>query len=240
MTSLALPREAVVVDKDQQELDKLYSFDALAQAAEEKLGYRLLQERLNSGLREHAKQRLSLKQAMLKLDIQPFKKRAVERYMKAMEWRVLPRKTKLVTITLAVTLILFLTGAGCLLAAGITALISYLWVGAVPVWVGLVAGASLVVGVLGIFWQVVLTEVKTVEAKWESVLLRHYREPVPEFVLQTALDLKEKFPAAKFSVQELRLQARTRDPFLVVEDPAGNAYYIEVWNEPGFMQKREC
>ena len=61
---------------------------------------------------------------------------------------------------------------------------------------------------------------------------------VPEFALQTAVDLKERCPKASFYIEELGIKLRRLDPFLVVEY-AGLRYYVEVWNEPNFEQKRE-
>lgn len=103
-------------------------------------------------------------------------------------------------------------------------------------------------------------------AEWTAVFLPYYRGgEIPEFVHQTACDLGEacRDLDLRFYVDELRLvrdrqlydrygsmdaatlqQRReeqvTRkllDPFLFVEFQ-GQRFYLEVWNEPGFRQKR--
>lgn len=89
-------------------------------------------------------------------------------------------------------------------------------------------------------------EVRTTFSWEQKPLLQHvkgaYTQPVPEFALQTACDLKEKLPHLEFFVEELvRKTERTRkpmDPFLVVRDSSGTNYYLEVWNEPGYKHER--
>jgi hypothetical protein len=58
--------------------------------------------------------------------------------------------------------------------------------------------------------------------------------PVPEFVLQTACDLKEKLPNAYLAVEYLE---STADPFLILRYQKAD-YYMEVWSESKYKQER--
>lgn len=72
---------------------------------------------------------------------------------------------------------------------------------------------------------------------------RIYAGIIPEFALQTAIDIKTKFPDAELFVEEL-VPDRTvfdhlmLDPFLVLRLPDGQHLHLEVWSEPGFKQVR--
>ena len=65
---------------------------------------------------------------------------------------------------------------------------------------------------------------------WENVDLNRYREPIPEFVLNKAIQIKKRLPSVKFYVQTLEGQP---DPFLLAKVGDEHAY-IEVWEEPKF------
>jgi len=62
---------------------------------------------------------------------------------------------------------------------------------------------------------------------------------IPEFAVQTALDITEKCQFAKFEICYLAKERPTGDPFLVLVLPDWSRLYLEVWNEPGFKQVRE-
>lgn len=66
---------------------------------------------------------------------------------------------------------------------------------------------------------------------WESVDLNRYRDPIPEFVLHKAIQLKKELPEVTFSVQVLQ---GTPDPFLLAKLGYEDHAYIEVWAEPKF------
>ncbi len=68
---------------------------------------------------------------------------------------------------------------------------------------------------------------------WILISLEQYRQPIPEFALYSAVELKKLCPEAVFYIDELP----NLDPFLVVEYK-GEYYWIEVWDEPGFKQER--
>lgn len=73
--------------------------------------------------------------------------------------------------------------------------------------------------------------------RWECKPLREYTDPVPEFVLGTALCVKEKLSEAEFQVEHFIAGKRKLDPFLTMT--VGELhYYLEVWNEPDFKAKR--
>lgn len=69
------------------------------------------------------------------------------------------------------------------------------------------------------------------EARWSKTSLREYDHPVPEFVLDKALRIKEACPEVEFRIQHLN-QPKA-DPFLVAFI-GKEIYYIEVWDEPRF------
>lgn len=68
-------------------------------------------------------------------------------------------------------------------------------------------------------------------AKWGATELSGYMEPIPEFVLSKAVQIKEKLPEVKLYVHHLN-QPKL-DPFLIAA--FGNeVYFVEVWDEPKF------
>lgn len=69
------------------------------------------------------------------------------------------------------------------------------------------------------------------EAGWTKTALPAYKQPVPEFVLDKAIRIKEKVPDVQFHVQHMR-EAKA-DPFLVAHLNS-EIYYIEAWDEPRF------
>lgn len=69
---------------------------------------------------------------------------------------------------------------------------------------------------------------------WEGHSLEQYGDPIPEFVLSKAIQIKKACPEVKFYVETLQ---GNPDPFLVAQlgDDYGKDYaYIEVWEEPKF------
>lgn len=70
--------------------------------------------------------------------------------------------------------------------------------------------------------------------EWRSVRIKEYNKQIPEFVLQTAVDVQKAFPSMVLLVEEIQA---TTDPFLVVTNGAHD-YYLEVWNEPSYKQER--
>ena len=66
---------------------------------------------------------------------------------------------------------------------------------------------------------------------WGERKLEEYKKPVPEFVLNKAMQIKELVPGVTFQVEEL-----ARDPFLVAV-LGEEKVYIDVWEEPQFEGK---
>jgi hypothetical protein len=72
---------------------------------------------------------------------------------------------------------------------------------------------------------------------WRKEKISEYRLPVPEFVLNKAVQIKKACPEAELWIESLK-----RDPFLVVTIPDSSnswaspleEFYIEVWDEPKF------
>lgn len=74
------------------------------------------------------------------------------------------------------------------------------------------------------------------DAVWELTEIEKYKEAIPEFVLNKALQIKDHFPEVKIFIEHF---SETRDPFLVVKRMKGEysameTYYVEVWDEPKF------
>lgn len=74
---------------------------------------------------------------------------------------------------------------------------------------------------------------------WTREKIAEYRQPIPEFVLAKAVQIKERMPECEIWVESLQDHP---DPFLVVgipdhtyswSDPK-EQYYVEVWAEPKF------
>ncbi len=88
------------------------------------------------------------------------------------------------------------------------------------------------------------TAAKMLMPTWRLTSLKEYQQPVPEFVLAKACDIKRELPEAEFYIDQLAV-----DPFLIVTlEPipdyvtnqptraldAEKAAYVEVWSEPKF------
>lgn len=69
------------------------------------------------------------------------------------------------------------------------------------------------------------------EAGWSKTALESYTQPIPEFVLDKALRIKEVVPNVKFHIQHMR--EPKADPFLIAHLDS-EIYYIEAWDEPRF------
>lgn len=70
---------------------------------------------------------------------------------------------------------------------------------------------------------------------WSMAPLSGYKGTIPEYVLRKAVQIKKACPDVDFHVEGL---SRNPDPFLIASIKTGEysceAYYIEVWDEPGF------
>jgi len=73
---------------------------------------------------------------------------------------------------------------------------------------------------------------------WVQTKISEYSQPIPEFVLAKAVQIKQAIPDCEIYVESLEDHP---DPFLVVAIPDGRPYYpakerhyVEVWAEPKF------
>jgi hypothetical protein len=73
---------------------------------------------------------------------------------------------------------------------------------------------------------------------WDKTKIEQYREPIPEFVLNKAIQIKKAMPEVRIYIQHL---SEHPDPFLVVATKHKNyeildeqELWIEVWEEPKF------
>lgn len=70
-----------------------------------------------------------------------------------------------------------------------------------------------------------------VAASWDKTLLSDYTMPVPEFVLDKAVKIKEQLPNVQFYIQHM--SDPKADPFLIAVLDR-EMYYVEAWDEPQF------
>jgi uncharacterized integral membrane protein len=205
-------------DTTAQESDSLVDVAELHQAAADKLGYQPL---LKQGKKNE--ERRKLLGAINKAGVRPFTSESVESYQQAM---IDQEVTSLGGILVAVMTAMLSVALAVTLSAVFD--LAWWWV-MWPAIVGILA-ALVTIGGLGMN-----NEIR--RRGWTRTSLRRYAKPVPEFALQTALDIREQCPYAKFYVVELE---ETPDPFLAVTvEGAEGLVYVEVWNEPAFNAERE-
>lgn len=70
-----------------------------------------------------------------------------------------------------------------------------------------------------------------VAATWSHTELSNYEKPIPEFVIDKAVRIKELLPEVTFRIQHMN--DPKADPFLVAI-LGKEIYYIEAWDEPRF------
>lgn len=68
---------------------------------------------------------------------------------------------------------------------------------------------------------------------WNETNLANYEKPIPEFVLNKAMQIKDALPQTEFYIEELTENAPDPDPFIIAVH-GKERYYFEVWEEPGF------
>lgn len=86
------------------------------------------------------------------------------------------------------------------------------------------------IGLLGHLWT-------SKTRHWQQTSFESYQDQMPEYALQTAVDVKKHLPMATICVDRLIISDMVIDPFLVVRYKARD-YYVEVWNEPKYKQQR--
>jgi len=68
-------------------------------------------------------------------------------------------------------------------------------------------------------------------ATWNHARLTDYKQPIPEFVIRKAIQIKDALPDVQFFVHHL--SEPKADPFLIAVF-GYEMYYVEAWDEPGF------
>lgn len=183
----------------------------------------------------------SLLTTLFQLDIRPLDKAAVEQYkltkVKVGMWRL--TKVAILMAVLAVTLSL---------------LTAWYW-SAIIKWKIPMSPLTVLIrvfGVGGIFIMVCTMFTALAERKgsddyrkcktWSEARLEDYQGQVPLFVLSKALAIKEAYPNARFTVEQLAetteqgVTIRDPDPFLIVKTYQ-ESYYVDVWDERQFENK---
>lgn len=74
------------------------------------------------------------------------------------------------------------------------------------------------------------------EFEWNRISIPDYSRPIPTHVLHKAIQVKTALPTVDLMVEELIVQKRI-DPFLIARY-GKELYYIEVWNEPTFENRK--
>ncbi|WDI45050.1 hypothetical protein [Bremerella sp. P1] len=200
--------------------------DELAQEASELLGYTLLAKK-----KREARRQTTLEQTMAEYDIRPFTPESVRKYKQACEIKPSMFWPTVVESVLGLTFTVILGAMGGLFFSALlmNTMVSY--------YCALTIVGGVVVGILFTYFSSPL-----VRREWRMLELASYPEPVPEYALQTALDIKKKHPGVSFYVDVLEEKSVVVDPFLVMRVQSGNMiqdYYIEVWNESAFSGQRE-
>ena len=85
------------------------------------------------------------------------------------------------------------------------------------------------------FWQTTRFERFYTCLQWVKSPLERATD-VPEFVKAKATEIATHLPEATFTVEELRSECRTYDPFLIVSY-GDESYYVEVWSESDFEHR---
>lgn len=80
---------------------------------------------------------------------------------------------------------------------------------------------------------------KAADWRWERIDIRNYSLPIPEFVLDRALTIKQEDKQGAlglgFFVEHLTRERLVQDPFLVVVTSSSKEeFYVDVWEEPRF------
>lgn len=164
------------------------------------------------------------------VNVHPFKRELVESYRSEMSLRVNGLRDRLECIpVIAASFVTFFLSM-CTMAACADAILAAKFCAAA-------AGVS----VLAIIASGIVLINLPSRNKWYTESLRHYRRPVPEFALQTAIDVQEvamrRNMKVELDIESFGIPARTLDPFLVLVHN-GTKYYLEVWDEPSFVAGR--
>lgn len=246
----SIDNEAEELRRREQEDEKLV---AIAHQASERLGYNVLQEHLQKqqeqqreaekDKREAIHKHLEMMDVLGAFNTLPFKKTTVEAYKKAKmakekRRQFLSRFKAIAANGLCFSVLFSLPGA-CV--GGV-----FYWLfsegskGSFHQGVAIGLGLSLAMGLLYAFSllfdergdPLIASDALIVKRVflflWHCMPLKNWSKPIPIPILQTALQINERLPGAKFFIEELK-----EDPFLIAHY-GDRDYYIAVWDEPGF------
>lgn len=214
-------------EKSDPELDAAFEQSSLAEEARQLLGISSLADYLRLG------------QALDKIDCRPFTAKSVTGYMKSKE-----RASKSLSPSKENICVAWAAISG-LAAIGSLALLAIFTLSSDPVSPWFVTWQIPGLCCFSMFLSFCVGDGfgKQRESRgWRTYGLNEYsaHHAIPAYALQTAVDLKKEMPDASLSVVALEsnFYKLCHDPFLVAT--AGNqSFYIEVWNEPGYLQQRE-
>ncbi|MEW4565845.1 hypothetical protein AB1K70_25235 [Bremerella sp. JC770] len=232
MDVTVLKREAISWNTPVDQWEKLAEddplADELADEAGELLGYTLLARQ-----KREARRLRTLEQTLAEYDIRPFTPRSVRKYKEACEVNPSTLWPRVVDSVMGLSFMLAMGAMGGLFFSALLMDTMLSFYCAVTVIGGVVLG----------FVFANLSNPSLVRRQWKLHELAAFTEPVPEYALQTALDIKKKHPCVSFYVDVLEENRIVVDPFLVMRVHSGNViqdYYLEVWNESAFCGEREA
>lgn len=216
---------------------------ALAKEAEQHLGYRYgadIAEHIDSAM----DQRQQVRDVLIELDLRPFSPETVETY----------KRQKLREATGPLGLFADRLWAALDLPLGVLAAVAIFcgvawglsWIPALTgtwgIYCGWTAVGSLVVMAMCCVVGGILDGSAT-RPVWRRMKFSNYEAPIPEYVLQTGIDIKKRCCNAVLMVEGLVLEKRQLDPFLILKLPTAEEgtfqyLYLEVWEEPSFSARR--
>lgn len=208
----------------------LVDFSELAQKARDVLGYNVLKD-----TQERAVKSQPLLDAMAAAGVMPFTDESVSEYKHTLAKKQSARIEKIsywaARVGAVMAVISFAMCALTAIYAGIAGTTAWL-----PLGFGFF-GVPVGILVFHIGCELGGDDIHRIDAYRKP--LECYTKPIPEFAIQSALDIKQHCPDAEFVVEEITVE-KVVDPFLIVRLPGDGMpqYYIEVWNEPGFTQER--
>ena len=192
--------------------------EELAEKAANLLGYHAVKTHLQI---EKVNTDAQIVDTIRELQIQPYANRSVEKYKNKVIRKYTFKNIPYYCLN-GVQAAFFATLAAAIISgiANIWLSLGYTWA-----WFGLAAVVCLA--------TVLISEnfVLKWKAVWDFIPISEYDNVIPEFALQTAVDLKEKCPSVNLFIEELDI-----DPFLVAKLSSGQRIYLEVWNEPKFRK----
>jgi len=224
--------------------------------AREHLGYQYGVDATEQHNDVHA-QRAALRKRLEQLDVRPFDPRSVVKYKRQQAAKAAGHKLRFAVrvepILAWFGLALLVMAAGCGIACGITSACHCYYASTTLGYLAAIAGLTFVGTLLGMgiaIWTGYITPgpspARDIWPVWKQQKIKHYDAPIPEYVLQTAVDIKRECPNARLRIDRLTVPKAPRlilDPFLVLQLPVADSdlqqdVYLEVWEEPDFKAER--